>query len=97
MGWASRNVVSSTRVSVRRVARCTAVAAVIQLYFGKFQIPVTILIPDKFVDFPCRNIKAVIAISLLDRISASCKRLMIHLSASEYSNAGTSLIRINRH
>ena len=67
MGWASRKVVSSTRVRVRRVARYTASLLHCQLYFRKFKVPVAILIPDKFIDFPCRKIEAIAVKSLLYR------------------------------
>ena len=39
-------------------------AAIAQLYFGKFHIPVAVFIPDKLIDFPGCNIKAIILKSL---------------------------------
>jgi hypothetical protein len=49
MGWARRRIASSVRISVRRVARCWAVAG-LDLHLGDFQIPVAELVPDEVVD-----------------------------------------------
>ncbi len=55
---------SSTRISVRRVARCWACGAGLDLHFGDFQVPVAELVPDKVVDRVGHVVQAVVGKAL---------------------------------
>ena len=58
-GCARRSTASSTRTSVRRVARCSASLPACSLHLGQFQIPVAVFVPDEFVDRARGEVEAV--------------------------------------